>query len=183
MIQQLLEQYEGFRSFLESGGHVLFAILVVTLFMWTLLAERLWYLWRGYPRQAQAVLEQWRARPEHASWEAEQIQRELLSRTSLDLTRSLAVIKSLISVCPLLGLLGTVTGMIEVFDVMAMVGSGNTRAMAAGVFMATVPTMAGMVAALSGMYFSARLDRQVRRKLGRLEDEMKAIRGETCAVA
>ena len=47
-----------------------------------------------------------------------------------------------------MGLMGTVTGMIEVFDVMAISGSGNPRSMAAGVSKATVPTMAGMVAAL-----------------------------------
>ena len=67
-------------------------------------------------------------------------------------------IKALIAVCPLLGLLGTVTGMIAVFDVMSYSGSGNARALAAGVSMATVPTMAGMVAALSGVYFGTWLE-------------------------
>ena len=57
----------------------------------------------------------------------------------------------------MLGLLGTVTGMIEVFDVMAISGSGNARGMAGGVSQATLPTMAGMVAALSGMIFSIQL--------------------------
>ena len=57
----------------------------------------------------------------------------------------------------MLGLLGTVTGMIEVFDVMAS-GGGNTRGMAAGVSKATLPTMAGMVAAISGMLFSIQLE-------------------------
>ena len=64
------------------------------------------------------------------------------------------MVKTLVALCPLLGLLGTVTGMIEVFDVMAIAGSGNARAMAAGVSKATIPTMAGMVAAISGLYFS-----------------------------
>ncbi len=64
------------------------------------------------------------------------------------------------AVCPLLGLLGTVTGMIHVFDVMAIQGSGNARAMAAGISMATTPTMAGMVVALSGLFFSSRLQQR-----------------------
>ena len=42
-------------------------------------------------------------------------------------------IRALVALCPMLGLLGTVTGMIEVFDVMAIAGSGNARGMAAGV--------------------------------------------------
>jgi biopolymer transport protein ExbB len=43
--------------------------------------------------------------------------------------------------------------MIEVFDVMTILGTGNPRAMASGVSKATIPTMAGMVVALSGLFF------------------------------
>jgi len=67
---------------------------------------------------------------------------------------NVGIIKTLVALLPLLGLLGTVTGMIEVFDVMALSGSSNARLMAGGVFKATIPTMAGMTAALSGLYFS-----------------------------
>ena len=65
----------------------------------------------------------------------------------------------LIALLPMFGLLGTVTGMIQVFDVMASMGSGNARAMANGVSAATIPTMAGMVIALVALPFAARLDR------------------------
>ena len=54
--------------------------------------------------------------------------------------------------CPLLGLLGTVTGMIEVFNVMAVTGGGDAKSMAGGVERSTIPTMAGMVSALSKAY-------------------------------
>jgi biopolymer transport protein ExbB len=63
--------------------------------------------------------------------------------------------------------------MIEVFDVMASSGSGNARGMASGVSKATLPTMAGMVAALSGMIFSIQLNRyansETQRVAGKLE--------------
>jgi biopolymer transport protein ExbB len=65
-----------------------------------------------------------------------------------------------VALCPLLGLLGTVTGMIAVFDAMANQG-GNARSMAAGVSMATIPTMAGMIASLSGVVGSTWLKRKV----------------------
>ena len=55
------------------------------------------------------------------------------------------------SLAPLLGLLGTVTGMIEVFEGMTVIGSGNARPMAAGISKAIIPTMAGMAGALSGL--------------------------------
>jgi biopolymer transport protein ExbB len=71
-----------------------------------------------------------------------------------------------------MGLLGTVTGMIEVFEVMAISGSGNPRSMAAGVSKATVPTMAGMVAALSGVAMSAYLQGRAGRERALLGEHM-----------
>jgi biopolymer transport protein ExbB len=82
------------------------------------------------------------------------------------------MIKTLVALCPLLGLLGTVTGMIEVFDVMAIAGSGNARAMASGVSKATIPTMAGMVAALSGLLLSAQIERFARDEGQRVADHL-----------
>ena len=60
-----------------------------------------------------------------------------------------------------MGLLGTVTGMVAVFEVMAEVGTGNARLMASGISMATIPTMAGMVGALSGIFVSRVLEIRV----------------------
>ena len=75
-------------------------------------------------------------------------------------------------VAPLMGLLGTVTGMIEVFEVMAISGSGNPRSMASGVAKATVPTMAGMVAALSGVAMGTYITRTAQRERELLADEL-----------
>ena len=82
------------------------------------------------------------------------------------------MIQTLVALCPLLGLLGTVTGMVNVFQTMAVFGTGNARSMASGVSMATIPTMAGMVGALSGVFLVTILTRQARRRIGTLEDEM-----------
>ena len=73
----------------------------------------------------------------------------MISEISLDLKSTMPMIETLVVVCPLLGLLGTVTGMIEVFYVMALTGGGDAKSMAGGVSKATIPTMAGMVGALS----------------------------------
>ena len=78
----------------------------------------------------------------------------------MDLNRTIPLIKTLVALCPLLGLLGTVTGMVEAFDVMAIAGSGNPRAMASAVSRAILPTMAGMVAALSGFVFSVQIEKR-----------------------
>lgn len=146
------------RSFLDLGGDVLYAIMLVLFLMWTFILERLWYFYRIHPNAKRAIVSTWEARADTHSWYAKRIREEMISNTSVALTSNIGLIKALIAICPLLGLMGTVTGMVSVFDVMTYSGSGNARAMAAGVSMATVPTMAGMVAALSGVYFGTWLE-------------------------
>ncbi len=168
-----LEVVAAVRDFLETGGRVLFYIGLTTLAMWTFILERFWYFRRGHPKQAKRILEIWEARRDRSSWNAHQIRRLLISEVQTQLDQGLITIKTLVALCPLLGLLGTVTGMIEVFDVMAIAGSGNARGMAAGVSKATLPTMAGMVAALSGMLFSIQLERFARHESERVADSLE----------
>ena len=160
------------RDFLESGGTVLYPIALVTFLMWTVIVERLWYFWREHPARFRAVAEQWNARADHASWYAHRIRERRISELSLGLHQRLGLLKTLVALCPLLGLLGTVTGMIEVFEIMAITGHGNPRAMASGVSKATIPTMAGMVAALSGLYLSMTLPNRADDEVERIEDEL-----------
>ena len=75
------------------------------------------------------------------------------------------------ALAPLLGLMGTVTGMVAVFDAMATQG-GNARSMASGVSMATIPTMAGMVASLSGVMAATFLQGKVDRETALFEDHL-----------
>ena len=86
----------------------------------------------------------------------------------------MSVITTLVALCPLLGLLGTVTGMIEVFNVMAVTGGGDAKSMAGGVERTTIPTMAGMVAALSGLFANTYLQRIASREQLSLEDQLTA---------
>lgn len=72
--------------------------------------------------------------------------------------RNLLALNALTVILPLLGLLGTVSGMIKVFEVITVFGSGNTRGMASGISEALVTTMAGLFTALSGLYFVSDLE-------------------------
>jgi biopolymer transport protein ExbB len=158
------------RDFMELGGDVLWAIMFVLFLMWTLILERLWYFYRVHPGRKQEILGAWEARMDSTSWHAKRIRESLISEAALELKQNVGMIKALIAICPLLGLLGTVTGMITVFDVMTYSGGGNARAIAGGVSMATVPTMAGMVAALSGVYFGTWLEHKAQVEAESLED-------------
>ncbi|MCB9724623.1 MAG: MotA/TolQ/ExbB proton channel family protein [Spirochaetaceae bacterium] len=165
------------QAFLETGGGVLRFIGIVTITMWTLMLERFYYFYAVFPKVSEEAQATWRAREDHSSWGAHQIRRLMISELRMQLESGLAYIRVLVALCPLLGLLGTVTGMIEVFDVMAIAGSGNAKAMAGGVSKATIPTMAGMVAALSGLILSARLEQFASDEGERLADRLEIEHG------
>lgn len=161
------------QDFLEAGGGVLFAIMIATFLMWALILERLIYFSTAQGPAAKRRERAWAAREDHSSWYAHRIRERLISEQRQLTEQYLAVIRALIAVTPLLGLLGTVTGMVQVFDVMAATGSSNARLMAAGISKATIPTMAGLVASLSGVFFINILDRQASRTIGNLADSLE----------
>jgi len=165
------------QTFLDTGGPVLLAIGAVLVMMWTLMIERLYYFYFVFPAIADRTQKEWNARPDHASWAAHQIRRLKISEVRMELESGLPYIKVLVALCPLFGLLGTVTGMIEVFDVLSIAGSGNARAMAGGVSKATIPTMAGMVAALSGLLLSVRLEQYAADEGERMADRLEIEHG------
>ena len=101
------------------------------------------------------------------------IREGLLADISISSRQHLVPIKAITSVLPLLGLLGTVTGMISIFDVLNVFGTGNTQGMANGISRALLPTIAGLVTALAGLYFSTDLDRRVRIQLERAKDLLR----------
>ena len=169
---ELVTAWEKILGFLELGGDVLTLILVLIFAMWLLIFERIIYFRINFPRAARTILARWEARRERKSWEAHEIRQSMLAEASMGLYQSLDMIKSLVAVCPLFGLLGTVTGMIEVFDVMAIMGTGSARAMASGISKATIPTMAGMVGALTGIFAVILLERNAKTKKIHLEDQL-----------
>jgi biopolymer transport protein ExbB len=62
--------------------------------------------------------------------------------------------------------------MIEVFNIMAVTGGGDAKSMAGGVSRATIPTMAGMVAAISGVFANTYVTRNAERQSQFLEDNL-----------
>ena len=145
---------------LSLGGNILGLILVMAFVMWSLLWERMYYIYRVFPQHSRSAMSLWAQRVDKSSWYAEQFRNQLIQRISSQLNRNFSLITTIIKICPLLGLLGTVAGMLEVFDALAATGTNNPRSMAAGVSKATVSTLAGMVVAIFGLLMVKFIERQ-----------------------
>ena len=65
---------------------------------------------------------------------------------------NLVLLRVLVPLSPLLGLIGTVSGMLEVFDSMALRGAADARAMASGVSHAMICTLTGLAVSITGLY-------------------------------
>ena len=159
------------RTFMEAGGSVLWYIAAATFGMWCLIFERMWYINTDHKKDVAKALTLWESRNERSSWNAHMIRLRSISIVNQRLSANMSLIKTFISLLPLLGLLGTVTGMVQVFEAMTYAG-GNARSMAAGVSAATIPTMAGMVATLSGVFANTWLTAKVSSESDYMEDTL-----------
>lgn len=168
---ELIDFQLALEQFLTAGGWVLYVILGLCIALWTLLLERAWFRYISYPRLRRAGIRT--LVPGMPFWQLQTLQCDL----QLALNQQMPMIKTLIALCPLVGLLGTVTGMIQVFDALALNGTGNPRLMAAGVARATLPTLAGMAVAVSGLLLFNRLaswrDQETNLLQSRLQEAVK----------
>lgn len=142
----------GIVSLSNDGGPFVIWIFASGVLMWALIIERYWYFSRILPKQAAALQAQWQSRKDRTSWCARQIRTAMISRLNTAMTTGFPVMQVLVPMSPLLGLIGTVSGMLEVFDSMALRGSADARSMASGVSAAMICTMTGLAVSITGLY-------------------------------
>lgn len=175
------EAYE----YLQQGGWIMIPLCLTSVAMWALILDR-FIRFHGYTHADMAAQEALAAlAADGPVLRGKGLRRELLAALLADrsgdehLDRSilqqhalalrprfrqnLQVIGVLSAVAPLLGLLGTVLGMIETFEVIALFGTGNAKAMAGGISVALITTQAGLLVAVPGLLVSAALVRRARR--------------------
>ena len=95
----------------------------------------------------------------------------ILSSTGPLYERSISSIKLLAAVAPLLGLLGTVVGMIGTFQAITLFGTGDPKLMAGGISQALVTTMLGLIAAVPLLFMHNQLDTRSREIIQIIEEE------------
>jgi biopolymer transport protein ExbB len=182
------------------GGWVMHLIVLCSIVSVALVAERMWSLRRGavIPRKfLSQIRDHWHRReiPQvvtlcsasntsiarvlragllHFQEGLARVEDAIDSAGAYEATflrRNLALIASVANIATMLGLLGTVLGMIESFDLIAKTGTGDARVVAGGIFQALVTTAAG----LSVGIFAISLHSWLRRKVEVLVLDLEAI--------
>ena len=98
-----LPALESVRDFMELGGKVLVAIAALTLLMWALIFERMFFIRARYPAMVRKAMNIWESRPERKSWHAHRVREELISVVGQSLDQNLSLLKTCVALCPLMG--------------------------------------------------------------------------------
>lgn len=153
------------RDFLELGGGVLWALLILSFCIWAVAVHYWFYLTdtKTTPHNFTTLNVE---KNIYTYWQT----RKYISALEMPPRHFMAQLKLLVKLAPLLGLLGTVTGMVYVFEVIAISGTSNARALAEGIARATLPTMAGMAVAVLGLLFINILERKTNAFLMRIKE-------------
>ena len=168
-------------DYLAGGGVIMIPLGIVSLWMWVLILERIIYfrslnyasvsfheilgVWGGKAAPSRKGLRAGilRSFSQLRTGNATQDKCNLsllIMRNRPALRRNIAVIGVLAGIAPLLGLLGTVTGMMTTFEVLGGFGNGNVRAMAGGLSEALLTTQTGLIVAIPGMFMAGFLNRR-----------------------
>ena len=99
----------------------------------------------------------------------EEVIYEKIINTQPKLERFLAFIAVVAATAPLLGLLGTVTGMIKTFKLITIVGTGDARNLSSGISEALITTKYGLIVAIPTLFFHAMLSRKSKSVIGSME--------------
>jgi biopolymer transport protein ExbB len=137
---------------MQRGGDVLYLIGLLAFFMWFLIFERMWFFSFIHNQNIKKSVSEWESREDKLSWNSIAIRDMFVSESRIRINQNLTLIKMCVGIAPLFGLFGTITGMIEVFHLLAVTGGGDAKAMAGGVSRSTIPAMAGLAVALTGTF-------------------------------
>ncbi len=144
--------FKSILDFFDRGGPVIVVLFILAIIMTSLLIERVLFYASDLQNLSKNAVDDLTSFKIKNKWLFNKIKLKNISIINVKASKNILLIQGLIALCPLLGLLGTVTGMIEVFDIMAITGTGNARLMASGIARATLPTMTGLFVSIVGLF-------------------------------
>ena len=150
----------AFIVFLVNASAIFWLIMLLSLLMWWLIARSYLQHWWQYPQLCQHYQQAWPDWQGESHRLADAVRAGFVSELHCQLSSRLLMIQTLTGVLPLLGLLGTVDGMIDNFAVLSA-SVGVSALFNSGIAQALLTTLAGLVTGLSGLWFCHDLHKRV----------------------
>jgi biopolymer transport protein ExbB len=192
--------FDSFLEFMDKGGPVMWVIFVTAWVALVMLIERALRIHKWYQRAEHDQLAMGQDRDyrpllngnrqsspiavlvDRIEWKEVNNQDDIAKQLSVQLSEilprlegSLPTIAIIGGLLPMLGLLGTVTGMINVFEVIALHGTGDPQEMAHGISQALLTTASGLVIAIPVIFAHHLIVRKLRLVLSITEQCMHAV--------
>jgi len=185
VLNVLENQFVNITEYFIEGGVIMYPLLFVSIVMWILIINRIIFfkkMGKKYISRKEAldyilsgnfdpdemmyrditgviIGEFLKNRTCNSSLDAF-IMDEIILKVLYSLDKYLNLISILATIAPLLGLLGTVIGMVKTFDVISFFGTGNPKAMASGISEALITTQTGLIIAIPGIYMNNFLNKR-----------------------
>lgn len=184
MIEALLTALYQMENYFQSGGVIMLPLALVSLLMWVLIVNRVLHFRRLHrknmdsrtarehiqenklpdPKQYRGVVSLLVAEFMHNKSGNPALDRFILDESVFRINRCLedylGMIGALAAVAPLLGLSGTVLGMLVSFEVISVFGTGNAQALSGGISEALITTQTGLLVAIPGLYMKGFLQKR-----------------------
>ncbi len=175
MLEIILNHFYNLMEYMQCGGVVMAPLIIISLLMWLLIINRVLFFKRLYFKNmshsmaknfiktgifpdkkykgaASVIVNEYLKKKSGVRHLDRYIIDEIILNFQGKLDAYLSIIGILAGIAPLLGLLGTVIGMITTFDVISTFGTGNAKAMAGGISEALITTQTGLLVAMPGLY-------------------------------
>ncbi|MFO7875935.1 MAG: MotA/TolQ/ExbB proton channel family protein [Desulfovermiculus sp.] len=166
-------------TFLDSGGGVMWPLLGVSVWMWWLILLKVldFTRWRRQERPVQDLLATQEQQPgapwqqnilflvqhmqsERDSFDEQELVDRITRPEARKIDKHIETIVILSKAAPLLGLLGTVCGMISTFEVISVFGTGEAKSLAGGISEALITTQTGLLVAVPGLVLGSLLQKR-----------------------
>jgi biopolymer transport protein ExbB len=180
--------FEQVVSYFDAGGCVIVLLMGLSIWMWTLIIVKLKeiYTYRRTEIPLNECFVRLKQGRDIPGWQGQLI-KNFVSRRSFEpeidqkllhtlackyylaIERHIKTILVLAGTAPLLGLMGTVTGMIASFEVISLFGTGNAKALSSGISEALITTQIGLIVAIPGLFMGNFLLRRAEQLKARIK--------------
>ena len=171
-MQALQDLFSGFTGLFAAGG-ILWLLLLLAVTLWSLIAERYWYFLFVYPEAQEIALRRWKRHANAELRAARRARRQIVASVFAETHRSVSFIQSLVGVMFLLGLFGSVGGLMRVLDAVSLGGAAGQLRVADGIVRAAVPLLAAGALVLVALFFTRALRDRADRETRLLADRLR----------